>query len=379
MKRLLSLLLALTMIFAIFGCKKAEKAETKSTEAETQTDPTAAPVIDENIEIQQRPMVSVATPTVTEVTTAEDGTEIFCYTYPSLNIVFQDAAIAEKVVNNHRERLNTHLTYAEDIRKSAVNDYKSSDNFTAYLYSVSYSPMRIDMSVLSIFGNCTTYSGGVHPTHSAFGLNYDMVNGEVLTLGSILKHTDQEDSLKSLLISELDAIAEERHLSGYKDYVNSRFEEDVSFDEDWYFSTTGLCFFFSPYEIAPYSEGTIIVEIPYDKLSGVLADEYFPGERVPYHGTVEEIPFDDATVTDFTQISELVLQPGGDMTLYYTDKAVLDFRIIEEDPTTGYSSVIFATPYLTPGDAVLLEASADARKNLTVTYIDAEQLITITY
>ncbi len=377
MKKLLCLLLALCLVFALFGCKKTEQKETKATEAQTETDPTTT--VDENIEIVQRPMVSVATPVITETTTADDGTEIFHYSYPTLNIVFQDAAIAEKVVNHHRERLNEHLAYAEDIRLAAVRDYAPGENFMPYLYGITYNPMRIDQSVLSIYGNCITYSGGVHPNNNCFGANYDMVNGEVLTLGSILKHADQKDTLKSLLISELDAIAEERYLSGYKDYVETRFAGDVSFDEDWYFSTNGLCFFFSPYEIAPYSEGIIVVEISYEKLSDVIADEYFPGERVPYHGTVQETPFSDAEADKFTQISELVLQSGSDMTLYYTDKAVLDFRIIEDNPTTGYTSIIFATPYLTPGDAVLLEATAEAKKNLTIVYIDADQEITITY
>ncbi len=377
MKKILSFLLALCLIFALIGCGKKDEKKEKETTAPTEAEPTFA--VDLDIEIVQRTMVSVATPTITETTTANDGTEIFHYVYPTLNLVFQDAGVAEKIIAHHRERLVEHLAYAEEIRLAAESSYTPNSNFKPYLYSLSYNPMRIDQGVLSMYANCITYTGGVHPEHNGFGVNYDMINGEVLTLGSILQHADKADKLKTLLVSALDEIAEERYLSGYKDYVDNRFAGDISFDEDWYFSPTGLCFFFAPYEIAPYSEGTIVVEIPYEKLSGVIADEFFPGERVPYHGTVEEIPFADADLTKFTQTSELILQSGGDMTLYYTDKAVLDFRILQVNPITGYSSVIFAAPYLTPGDAVLLEVTESIKQDLTVTYVDANQLVTITY
>ncbi len=377
MKKTLGLLLALSLFFSLCACNKTKVVDKKPTEDTKETEPSS--VVDSDIVISQRPMVSVATPTVTETTTADDGSEIFHYTYPALNLVFQDAAIADKVVNHHRKRMAEHLAYAEDIRLSAVSAYRPGKDFMPYLYSLAYNPMRIDQGVLSIYGNCITYSGGAHPEHHGFGVNYDMVNGEVLTLGSILQHADKEDTLKDLLISSLDAIAKERNLSGYKDNVETRFAKDASFDEDWYFTPTGLCFFFSPYEIAPYSEGTIVVEIPYEKLSDIIAAEYFPGERVPYHGTVQEVAFADTDVSKFTQISEVVLESGSDMTLYYTDQAVLDFRILQMNPITGYTNIVFATPYLTPGDAVLLETNKKTKKTLTVIYTDADQQITIEY
>lgn len=369
MKKVLSYLLIICVIFSLFGCKKDEKPREKETE----------PTISTDAEVSQRPMMTVSIPTVTETTTADDGTEIFHYVYPVMDLIFPDAAVAQKVLDQHRSRLLAHLEPVEDMRIAAQQDYSSGMLSLPYLYSISYQPMRMDMNVMSFFGNCITYMGGAHPNSHGFGVNYNMVTGDVLTLGSILTHVDKKEALKALLVEELDKIAQERHLIGYKEYINIRFRTDESDDKDWFFTNTGLCFFFSPYEIAPYSEGTIVAEIPYTSLSGIIADEFFPGERMPYHGSITEVAFSDADLTKFTQTAEVTLQPDSKKTLYYTDTAVQDFKILQLHPVTGNLTVVFAAPYLTPGDAVLLEASDEMKKNLTVSYIDGTQEITITY
>ena len=371
MKKALCFILIFCLLFTFAGCNH-------SSNDTTTTDPTQ-PTIAEDIVIVQRPMISVSVPTATDITTAEDGAAIFQYVYPSMNLIFPDAGVAERVVEHHRARMIEQLPAVESTRQMALNDYRPGQTFLPYLYSVSYTPMRADQSVLSIFGSTSIYTGGAHPDHLGFGANYDMVTGEVLTLGSILTNIDQKTKLRDLVIVALDDIAQERHLSGYKNYVNQRFERDESTDQDWFFTNTGIAFFFDPYEIAPYSEGTIVAEVPYSSLVGIISDAYFPAERTPYYGTVQEIAFDNADLTKFTQTSELVIQSSGEKTVYFTETAVHDFTVRQVNPETGYVSTIFYAPYLTPGDAVVIEVPQALKGSLTIYYTASNTVNTIEY
>ena len=370
MKKSLCILLTLCLLLTLASCKKDEKKP-----AEKETEPNIALDVD----VPQQPMICVGVPTNTDVTTSDDGTEIFHYVYPSLELIFPDSAVAQKVLENHRNRLMEQLASAEEIRQMASRGYKPGQAFTPYLYSVTYNPMRADLGVLSILGNTSIYTGGAHPDHHGFGVNYDMVSGEVLTLGSILKHIDQKDTLRDLLITELDKIAEENYLFGYKNYVTNRFRKDESTDTAWFFTNTGLAFFFDPYEIAPYSQGMIVVEIPYTSLTGIIDDAYFPSERTTFHGTIQQIAFENADLTQFTQTAELLIQSGGSKTLYYPDTAVHDFKVSQINPVTGYENAVFYAPHLTPGDAVIINVPDELKTTLTITYLSSNSFKTINY
>ena len=84
---------------------------------------------------------------------------------------------------------------------------------------------------------------------------------------------------------------------------------------------------------------------------------------------------DDADIEQFTQIAEITIDQGGERVFLYTDKAVQNVHIDvgNWDPagtvfTPEYSA--FAACSLTPGDAVMVEASIpDTAPNLRLTYL----------
>ena len=174
-----------------------------------------------------------------------------------------------------------------------------------------------------MFGTRTTYTGGLHPDQSCISVNYDAANGESLTLGSILNHVDNKQDISDLVLDELDSLAYQYSLfDGYESVVKERFLADESADEAFYFTDTGLCFYFAPYELAPFSTGIISVEIPYEKLPGILADQYFPDEYHPSTGALFAENADSQDLGSFTQIIEATLHTDGDRVLLCSDKTV---------------------------------------------------------
>ena len=93
---------------------------------------------------------------------------------------------------------------------------------------------------------------------------------------------------------------------------------------NWYFSQSGLCFHFAPFVIGPYSSGTIIATIPYEKLSGVMHDHFLPQTPAPSSGSIYVRSFDAGT--DAPSVL-LELDAEGTAALLCCDGTVYDVRI----------------------------------------------------
>jgi len=379
MKRLFAVILLMGLLLT--GCKPAisdvkkptapteipESTQTEPVEPETETVPEP--------EILQQPMVAVSLPVAKEFTANDAGENIFYYEYQDVHLTLQDPDVADSVILDLLNRIEQTRPLANDVKEQAMFDNGDPYVTFPYLYEIRYTPKRIDQSLLSFFGTSFRYSGGNHPDHICMAANYSLITGEVLTLGSILTHEDSIAPLCQLVIQELDKIAEDAYLlDDYPQIVSQRFAKEASFDEDWYFTGTGLCFYFAPYEIAGYASGIITAEVPYSLLTGIIDDAYFPPERDTASGSLQATLQSDVSMEQFTQIAEVPLDHGGERVFLYTDGALQDLRIEigywNEDATVFTAdTTVFATCALTPGDAVVVETYIpDGAPNLRVTY-----------
>lgn len=367
MKKWIALLLSACLLLSVAGCKKApEQIKDNGTNDSQPVTPngsesnnsTDTPVV------KQLPMVSISLPTVTESVTAENGTVIFEYTSQQApSMIVPDPNVAEAVINDFLNRIDSTTADKDSIQAAAENSYSGKGSFTPYIYSITYAPQRIDFGVLSLLGTDVRYTGGNHASSSGTSVSYDLITGKVLTLGDILKSSTSADTICQLVLNALtDLSAEITLYKGYEETVADRFSGKLSENEAWYLSQTGLCFYFSPYEIAPYSAGVVVVEIPYEKLTGIMEDAYFPAERDTVSGTVGAIKFDIDNLQNYTQFSEVIMEEGKDQILLRTDKSVYDLRIesgIWSASGKIYTPMytVFAAHTLTPGDAVLIESA----------------------
>ena len=376
MKKLICMFAVISLLFTA-GCSNLFPAPTTEPQASAEPtdptppatqEPTSPPSTAPHIPFVEE-LICVSIPATSQIEYAEDGTELFRYTYQNLSLTLPESEIADKIIIDFLTRLDVTSKNAQDVFQLAKSNYRGSNNWAPYFLQSIYSPTRIDRGILSLYGKTVRFTGSSHPEQSCMAVNYDLLTGNVLTLGSILAHADDILDLQNLVINQLAHMKDTHYLySDYADVVRQRFSRDESRDEDWFFTDTGLGFFFSPYEIAPYSSGPTTVEIPYSELNNILDDNFFPSEREETIGSLSCIPFEDADLTAFERFAESIVTKSSMMTLIITDSSVQDIRIRMKDPVSQEEYTFFAAYALSETEGIMLEASQEDLQNMTLSY-----------
>lgn len=381
MKRILVLFLLAALLLA--GCGREPvspeipaSSETNTTAQTTEaTNETTVPV---DTPTERIPLYAVSVPAATEAFHHEDGTELFTYTAQHMQLIIPDEDVADKVVLDFLNRIDAAQTDAESVLSEAQNNYDPDSVWFPYFYRIIYSPMRVDRGVLSLFGTRGSYSGGMHSNVSCVSANYDLETGDPLTLGSIMHMDATKDDFVDLILAELGQIAEENYLyDDYKDCVHSHFSCDESVYEDFYFTDSGLCFFFSPYEIAPYASGIITVEIPYDKLLGLIYDGYFPDEYDTVTGTMHIKPFSEMDMEAIDNMAEVVLGTGETQVIYTDGNAAQISVNISDTPNTVPNYTAFRAYQMSKADAIVLHLPEEVGSTISVSYLSGGTISTV--
>ncbi len=374
MKRIISLILVICLVITLAGCRP--KGKNPAEQNNTDNNVTQS-TLTETQWPENKNMVAVSVPAVTEDTVGDDGTLLFQYTYQHMSLVLNKPEVADKVILDFLNRVDSTRTTAETIANTAKTVYNGNKSWTPYLYHITYSPTRIDHNVLSLFGNNVAFSGTPHPERTCVSASYDLQTGDVLTLASIMDKDASLDAFCKLVLGGLTELAEGDYLyEDYKQTVTKRFQTDASQDEAWYFTQTGMCFYFAPYEIAPYTSGVITVEIPYEKLKGLIHEDYQPEKRNKPNGIIRFSPFDMVNQEQFSHVAEIVTSNEGKMYMAQTDGYVQDIRILSNDNTSNYT--IFAAYALLPGDGIMIQADDSVREKMKMTYKNATETVTTT-
>ena len=380
MKRLIILALTLSIALSIAGCA------TNNTQAQDGSFSTTAPVAPESsaptvsVTGRQQPIYAINLPLTVDQTTAEDGTPIFRNIYQTIHLVHPDSEVADKIIVDYLNQTDYHDTW-KSLQSNALQAYNDgSRSSLPYLFECSFAPVRVDASILSLFGKCASYTGGAHMEDAAASLTYDMLTGKALTWTDILSETTSPDTLCKMIVEALDADTELVLFSEYKTILQDIFSNGFPNSNDWYLGQEGLCCFFSPYEIGPFSTGTVTAHIPYDKLTGILRDGYFPVEADKVYGNITCIDFEDANLDDYSQFVELTIDADGHKYLLTSDDAVQNITISQKahlDTDNGYAPTytIFCANSLSHNDGIVIQTrNPDA---LTVTYTTNDKQVTL--
>ena len=345
--------------------------ETAPETVPTPTEDTVPPVTETPVaEPENTALLAISVPAVTEEFHLEDGTTLFTYTAQHMELILPDESVADRVILDFLNRVDKARTDAESILKAAQSDYQPEFSWFPYFYQLIYSPTRIDHGVLSLFGTQNSYSGAMHGSLSCVCANYDLTTGDVLTLGSIMHENATKDEFINLIIEKLGESADTLGLfSGYEDGVRSRLGGDENLYEDFFFTDSGLSFFFAPYEIAPYSAGVITVEIPYQELPGLLYDGYFPGERELVQGQLYSGTFMETDMTQFNNMAEVKLTNGEEIMVVYPEGRVEDIRItVAGDDKNMPQYTVFAALEMSAKNAVVISLSEEEVSKIQISY-----------
>lgn len=390
MKKFMILLVVLALLLC--GCNQVSN-ETVPTIPTDAVEPTAAedtvpaateatlPPEASTPEYTQQPMAAISMPLRTEYFLDGNNT-IYYYTYQDIYLNVQDQQIADAIIIDFLSRREESHAISQSLAADAESMYHGDDNWNPYFFESVYSPTRVDLGVLSLFGRNVFYNGGNHPELECMAANYNMVTGEVLTLGSILTNADSHTLLCDQVTQQMAELKDtDRLFDDYADAVQQRFSREASYDEDWFFTTDGLCFFFAPYEVAPYTSGIITVEVPYDKLVSIISDEFFPAETDSSNGKIIAERFIDADIEGFTQIAEVPLSEEGEQIFLHCDGLIrnvsLDYGSWNDDGTVFTESAsVFAAYVLSPGDGIIVTADIpDTMPTLRLSFDSADEHI----
>lgn len=366
MKRLLALMLAVSMIVLICGCEKQPQTGNSFEPTQNTQQSTGETTIpSDTVETSQKPMYAISLPPVEQAEKADDGTVIFRCAYQNISLILPEQEVADKIIVDFLGRTDNLVQHADDALDTAKQAYASGGEWNPHLLQLKYSPERLDAGILSLRGEKRSYTGGAHTAYSGESVTYDLLTGKALYLIDIMHDTVTVNSILQLITDALADRIENDSITlftTYEETLKQLLGSDLSNYEDWYLSANGLIFYFDPYEIAPFSEGTVTAEIPYDQLTGILKDAYFPAEEDLTNGIVNATLFEDASTDNFTQFSEIVLEEGTTKFLLYADGAVSDITIAAGPiadlsvDSARWDSTVFAAHTLTPGDAIMVEA-----------------------
>ncbi len=380
MKRIAICLLVLALLCA--GCAKVPASETTDPKAPPEST-VSTPVgtdVPETTDAPgpvRLPLVAVSMPVVNEETTADDGTLIFTKTYQDLSLIAPDGEMAQKVVLNLLQQLDAGEVTSHGIAEQALNNYKTIEYWTPYFYQLLYNPMRVDEKVLSLYGLELYYTGGVHPNQVCVSGTYDMATGEVLTLKDILTGADAATALSQAVTEYLAENRETYQLyDGFATVIHQRIGGDGAAWRDntaWYFSDAGLCFYFSPYDLAPYVVGPIRVEVPYESLVDLVHPDFLPAPLPEANGTVSVALAQDVELEQFGQFAEAILDAEGERFVLYADDLVTNVTLetgdFHDDGAFYPRSVVFMAHTLCQGDAVMVQAQiTDTMPTLRLTF-----------
>ena len=371
MKKILLYLICL--VFLLSGCTK-DTTDTQNRPTETVPTTTIAvtevteitEIVEENDTVTE--LYAVSVPAITQQTIHNDGTELFSFTAQHIQLILPDADVAEKVELDFLNRVDIARLAADSVLTSAQNSYTDNSNWYPYSYQILYSPTRIDHGVLSMFGMQTSYSGGMHANKNCVSVNYDLMTGDILTLGSIMHADATPDDFIAILIDKLNALEEDFSLfEGFEEGVRSRLGGDENLYQDFFFTNTGLSFFFAPYEIAPYASGVITVEIPYEELPGLIYDGYFPAEREFVEGKLCTGNFMETDMVQFQHLADVTLTAGEEIMVVYPEGIVEDIRItIAGNDMNIPEYTAFAALRMSSHNAVVLSLSNELIERVSI-------------
>jgi hypothetical protein len=370
MKRILAALIGMCLALTCVGCSKAPTQDHTSasgsgtTPNDLVTTPTTDPFHSDQL---QQPMHAISMVTVSENTLADDGAVIFTSTYQKIGLILNGKDTQSVIAADLERRTSAFLSDHADIISDAREHYTTNPtDWYPYFTDISYTPTRIDQSVMSLFCNYSVYYGGVHPSYVTDSVTYDLSTGKSLKLGDILEESCTSSDLYTLVDTALAPDADALYFD-YQDWLKDIFSVDLNKITNWYFSQTGLCFHFAPYEIAPYSSGTIIATIPYEQLNGVLQAAFFPTKLANANGSLYAESFLPDDTERFTFLANVELDADGTKVLIHPDATVTDVRIESGEWSYDGSryipvSTVFAADSIGLGNGILLTAdlSSDA-------------------
>ena len=129
--------------------------------------------------------------------------------------------------------------------------------------------------VVNATANYFVDMGGAHPHQWSIWLNFDFVTGRILEKEDVF-HLEASADIEALLLDKLIRMQAEDYpdmqVNSLEDLQNMGFLQHTNMfiPDNFLLSKRGMLFLFNRYDIAPYSAGEIVIEVPYGEIGHYL-------------------------------------------------------------------------------------------------------------
>ena len=213
--------------------------------------------------------------------TGDDGVTLVYENYALAEFVSQDAARMEWVGGilggirrDYQVDSSNLYTYAGEF----VAEW-GTDGFYSYSNYQQLGVARHDDAVASLISLSSLYSGGSHPNAVQTAYNLDIDDQRLLTLEDVILESAAPELAKLVRAGVDEKFTMIDGGNGlFEDYGDTIDNSMVygNMTPYWYMNDRGLVIFYNQYELGPYAAGIIKVELPYESLTDILAEEYMP-------------------------------------------------------------------------------------------------------
>lgn len=294
---------------------------------------------------------------------SDDGTTYYRQSLGTATVSSKDERAAERI-NSSLAELYVKFGADAEYTQRVAEDQTDGEQI-ALSYYCAPSVTRCDTRVLSAVFDVSQDIGGIHADSTRTSRSYNADNGSLLTLADIAKN---EEQLKTFIKNYVIGLAagddyKESGVSILFDDFESTINDLVDAGANWYFSDGGLVFYANPYDIAPYSRGVLLFEIPYSALEEFIDEGFMP---VEYEGENGMLLADDGDKLDRSSLNILgtvTVDEDGQSVVLSAEETVYNVKIY----TSG--RMLWQRNYLTTGEGVEVKSFIpDAQPSIAVSY-----------
>lgn len=294
---------------------------------------------------------------------SDDGTTYYRQSLGTATVSSKDERAAERI-NSSLAELYVKFGADAEYTQRVAEDQTDGEQI-ALSYYCAPSVTRCDTRVLSAVFDVSQDIGGIHADSTRTSRSYNADNGSLLTLADIAKN---EEQLKTFIKNYVIGLAagddyKEGGVSILFDDFESTINDLVDAGANWYFSDGGLVFYANPYDIAPYSRGVLLFEIPYSALEEFIDEGFMP---VEYEGENGMLLADDGDKLDRSSLNILgtvTVDEDGQSVVLSAEETVYNVKIY----TSG--RMLWQRNYLTTGEGVEVKSFIpDSQPSIAVSY-----------
>jgi len=171
--------------------------------------------------------------------------------------------------------------FKSSMAENTAEDIKNLPKGMNFDLEVGYTIEHVSEDLISVNFGRYEYTGGAHPNHWTFTLNYDLEKNRTLQLADLFKH--ESNYLEIISRHSIASIKKQQGEYADEEWIGRGAGPKLENFKSWVVTEKGFKFNFDPYQVGPYAAGDFTVDIPYEKFgSDVRSNEFYPVAMISY-------------------------------------------------------------------------------------------------